>query len=149
MTDGFDRQLLRGFADLAASNPDARDVLRHRPDGSAYTASEHGIYLDSGPAIDGPSVTLAWYAVDDHPALADSVSGVQVTLRDRDRARLSRVSDDLFRLFHGRYGGTIGPVRLVSARRASATNLGQDSNGRQGRSENYYLTVHRPSPHRL
>lgn len=144
--DGFDRTLLRAFADEIAEH--ARDGLVHDPTGAAYPASAYGIYLDTWPLIAGPSLTLAAYDVDNAFALADSTIGVQVTIRDKDRRRIGRVSDDVFARFQGRHGGMLGPIDLVSARRASATNLGQDANGRLGRSENYYLTVHRPTPHR-
>ena len=56
--------------------------------------------------------------------------------------------DVLVPLRHMEWGGNMGNVRLVQAVRRSGANLGQDGNGRVGRTENYYLTVHRLSTHR-
>lgn len=144
----FEEDVAQGVAALLAGYADARHPVANRPDGSAYTDDETGVYLHRWPAIDGDSVTIATYGVDDAFALSDSTIGLQLTIRSRDLDALGDMSDDAFDVLHGRHGGMIGPVRLVSARRASATNLGHDSNRRLGRSENYYLTVHRPSPNR-
>ena len=146
---GFERTLLDAFAATIAENPAPRVALAWRPDGTPYPEGVYGIHRDLWPQLAGPSLTLATYTVDDAFALADSTIGMQVTIRDRDRTRLAAVSDDLFDLFHGRSGGMLGAIELLCARRASATSMGQDSNGRLGRSENYYLAVHRPSPHRI
>lgn len=145
--EGFEELLLRGVAAAMAAIPTPRVALTHRPDGASYAPGELGIYLDRYPeSVD--SVTLTDYVVSDDLSLSDSVVGVQFTIKAARRATIKAISSDVFDLLHGRGAGMLGGVRLVSAMRSSGTNMGQDSSGRQGRLENYYLTVHRPSPNR-
>lgn len=146
----FEYQLLTGFAELAAENPDAVESLTWRDPKTktVYAKGEIGIYLEVYPEVADTTVTLAEYTVSDDTSLSDSIVGVQVTIRSADRYKLARIRNDLFNLFHGRHGGKIGTVTLISAVRSSGTNVGQDTSDRLGRLENYYLTVHRPSPHR-
>ena len=149
----FEMDTLLGFANVAAENAEAEVVLWSEldPEGNPNPDQPDGsvpIYIDRWPESPDDAVTITDYTVDDSPALSDSTIGVQVTIRSRDLDRVKGISSDLFALFHGRWGGKVGTVTLVTARRASGTNTGQDSNDRQGRVENYYLTVHRPSTHR-
>lgn len=149
MADSFEQEVLDGFALVAAANPSARVPLVYDPTGKvAYRPDQVGIYVDSYPEGPGGSVTITDYTVSDDPSLSDSVMGIQVTIKHQDRLKVRAISGDLFNLFHGRWGGMLGTVTLVSALRASGTNTGQDSNERQGRIDNYYLTLHRPSAHR-
>lgn len=106
-----------------------------------------GIWREVWPE-DVDSVTLATYAVSDDPTLSDSVLGLQVTIRSRDFGKVLDISADVFNRFHGRPRSMLGAITLVSASRQSATRLGQDGSNRLGRSENYYLTIHRPSTYR-
>lgn len=144
----FEERVLQGFAGLAVANPRATVALAYDPSGDLYPEGVVGIYLDRWPEVPGGTITLADYTVEDHMSLSDSVIGVQVTIRHRDLGAVKAISADLFDLFHGHAAGMLGSVTLVSARRASGTNAGQDANERQGRIENYYLTVHRPSLNR-
>lgn len=143
----FEEEVLLGFADVIAGNPDATQPLWSEHLTAEQPPGTVGIYLDVWPE-DVDSVTITDYTVSDDPSLSDSVLGVQVTIKAARRSTVKAIASDVFSLFHGRQGGMLGAVRLVSARRASGTNTGQDSSERQGRIDNYYLTVHRPSPHR-
>ena len=140
-------QVLYGLAELAAANPDARVALEWPGPTGSFTGSGVPITVEEY-AAGTDVVTLSEYAVSDDPSLSDSVMGVQVMVRCHERARTKAIAADLFDLLQGRRGGTLGGIRLVSARRASGTSVGKDSEGRLGRSDNYYLTVHRPSPFR-
>lgn len=149
----FEMDTLLGFANVAAANEEAEVVLwsENDADGNPGPPQPDGavpIFIDRWPESPDDMVCITDYSVDDAPALSDSTIGVQVTIRSRDLDRVKGISSDLFALFHSRWGGKLGRVTLVTARRASGTNTGQDSNDRQGRVENYYLTVHRPSTHR-
>lgn len=167
MRQSFELDTLLGFANVAADNPEAEVPLwselgtDYDPDltdaygkpGSYVPNGEQPagtvpIFIDRWPEGPGDVVVLTDYTVSDDISLSDSTIGVQVTVRSEDLDRIKGITSDLFALFHGRWGGMLGRVTLVSARRASGTNTGQDSNDRQGRTENYYLTVHRPSTHR-
>lgn len=153
MLKSFELDVLNGFANLIAANPEAEVELwvpvgiDGEPNGIPQPEGSVGIYVDRYPeGID--SVTLADYVVEDDPSLSDSIIGVQVTIKARELDKVKGIASDIFALVHGRWGGMLGLVTLVSARRASGTSGGQDSSERQGRIENYYLRVHRPSPHR-
>lgn len=152
MTDSFELDTILGFANVAADNAAAKVKLWSENDAAgepnpAQPVGSVAIFVDVWPA-DMDSVTLADYPVSDDPSLSDSVIGVQVTIRCTDKAKAKAITSDLFNLFHGRWGGTLGSVRLVSAARRSGASLGQNASGRIGRTENYYLTVHRPSANR-
>lgn len=147
-TPSFEERVTRAFAADLAGNPDATQQLTYRADDSAYTSGELGIYIDVWPQTPGGSVTVADYTVSDDPSLSDSVIGMQVTIRHADLMVVKRITSDIFNRWHGRQRSMLGDVTVVSAMRTSGTNAGQDSNERQGRIENYYLTVHRPSTNR-
>lgn len=148
----FEERVLRGFAADLAANPEATVPLAY-DDGTdpayVYPADVVGLVIDSYPQGPDGAVTITDYTVTDDLSLSDSVIGVQLTIRHPDRMAVKAISSDVFNRFHGRGRGMLGDVTLVSARRTSGTNTGQDSNERQGRIENYYLTVHRPSANRL
>lgn len=148
----FERLILDGFATAIVDNPDATVSLAYDDETDPayiYPDDVLGIYVDRWPQTVEGSVTITDYPVSDDPSLSDSVVGVQVTIKDADVNVVRAIDSDIFKLFHGRQRGMLGDVTLVSCVRASGTSLGQDSNGRQGRTANYYLTVHRPSTHRL
>lgn len=147
MPKPFEAELLHGLAQLMASNADARLPLTYREAG-AYQAGEVPITLRMYPAGFPQAVTLATYPVSDHPSLSDSIIGVQATLRAHGGVGLDDMQADLFDLLHGRGAGMLGLVKMVKATRASGTSVGQDTEGREARTENYYLDVWRPSPHR-
>jgi hypothetical protein len=148
----FEERVLRGFAADLAANPAATVALAYDDETDPayiYAPEAVGLVLDRYPQGPDGAVTLTDYTVTDDLSLSDSVIGIQLTIRHPDRAAVKAIAADVFNLFHGRGRGMLGSVTLVSARRTSGTNTGQDSNERQGRIENYYLTVHRPSANRL
>lgn len=152
MKQSFEMDTLLGLANLLADNEMAEVPLWSELDADGQPNAPQpvgtiAIYVDRYPeGLD--SVTLADYTVDDDPSLSEQTIGVQVTIKARDLDAVKAVGSDIYALIHGRWGGMLGRVRLVSARRASGTSVGQDSSDRQGRQENYYLRVHRPSPNR-
>lgn len=148
----FENALLFGVANDLADNAAAKVKLwseldeNGQPNGAQPTGST-AIFFRIWPE-DVDSVTLVPYPVSDDPSLSDSVAGLQLTIRCADMQRVSDIADDVFSRLHGRQAGMLGNVRLVQAFRRSGADLGQDGNGRIGRTENYYLTVHRPTEHR-
>lgn len=143
---GYQTDLLTGLAqDLAG-----RGIGVWSPAGS-YAAADTAIVLATVPQAPDRVITLTWYAVSDDPTLSDTVSGVQVRCRwaGQDPRPASDLSDLIFDAWHGASGLTLATgVRVVECSRRSAVSLGQDANGRWSTSQNFYLTTHRPSPHR-
>lgn len=146
----FEDAVLDGFANALASSPSARlpywyehDANVPIPDGVVPITV--GTYPDLGRRA---SVTLNEYPVSDDPSLSDSVVGVQAAIWATNPRERATIVSDLFDRVHGAHSATMGAVTLVMAVRSTGANVGQDSNERLGRTENYYLTVHRPSPNR-
>ena len=110
-------------------------------------AGSVGIYVNRWPeGVD--SVTLADYPLTDDPSLSDSLVGVQVTIKSDRQDRVKAIAADVFDVVQGLWGVRRGGVTVVHAGRSSGTNLGQDSSEREMRSDNYQMTVNRPSPNR-
>lgn len=144
MTDpSFELSLLEGFAQVAVSGTTLW-YSRTQPAPSGRIP----IVLDIAPESPDDVVVLRDYTVTDSINLSDSTIGVQADIRSKDRAKVRAIMTALYNTFHGREAGMLGDVRLVSAWRSSGTWLGQDSNDRLVRTENYYLSVWRSSPHR-
>lgn len=117
----------------------------------AFGAST-GIVAGALPASPDSVLVLASYSVSDDPTLSDSVIGLQVTTRaagqdPRPTQRLTgKVYDQLQDLTHVVLPGG---VYVVQCHRQSWTTLGQDENSRWREVSNFYVTVHRPSKHRV
>jgi hypothetical protein len=142
---GFTTDLMTGVAQRLH----AAGVGVWKPTG-AYLDTEVGIVLGV-PSQQPPSlIALAVYRVADDPALSDSVVGLQVRVRgsDEDPRKADDLADGVFDALQGLHGADVNGVRLVYSRRTSMLPLGVDGNGRQERTDNYDLTVHRPSTHR-
>lgn len=142
-SESFELAVLEGFAQVAVAST---TLWYHRT--KPAPAGRTKIVLDITPESPDDVVTLRDYTVMDSANLSDSVVGVQVDIRSKDVTKVRAIMSALFDAFHGRQAGMLGSVRLVMAVRSSGTWLGQDSNNRLQRTENYYLTVHRPSPNR-
>lgn len=144
MTD-TEKALKRGLcATLAAEtylawiDPDAEPT-------KAYSASQVGLYDGVLPAEPTTAVMVNTYTVQRHPV---PIVGVQFHIASTDPDEVTRAVEALDSSLEGRWGGTLGGVRLVSAAWQSTGDLGQDANGRRGRTENYYLTISRDTPRR-
>lgn len=149
----FERDIILGFGNDIAANSAAKvplwiDTDKDGNDVAVNPApGDVGIYLDIWPE-DVDSVTLTSYSVADDPSLSNSTVGVQVIVWTEDRNRGRDILADIFDTMQGRWGGTMGNVRINTVGRRSGANLGQNNSGRIGRSENYYIQAHRPSGHR-
>ncbi len=122
-----------------------------RPAAPYIPADITPIFITAVPASPDRIITLSPYQVGDDFSMAHDVQGVNVRLRGvrNDTRSVNDLSDSVFDRLHGAYGITLpGGLRLSMCERRSGTPLGVDGNGRHERSENYYLTVHRPSQHR-
>jgi hypothetical protein len=142
--DGWTSRVLTGLAEHLA----AAGVGTWRATGS-YQAGETGIVIRAVPASPDRIITLAAYPAGGGPGNASTTLGVQVRLRGgRDPRDVDDLADAIFdaidssgpHLWHG--------VGVSQVYRQSYSSLGQDSNGRWERSENYYLDAERPTVHR-
>jgi len=140
---GFTASLLTAVAQLLAG----AGAGVWKPTG-VYLDSEVGIILGVPTQAPPSQIALAAYNPSDDSALSDSVVQVQVRMRGADMGKVDDLADVVFDALQGLRGTTVGTGRLVYARRHSALPLGVDGNGRFERTDNYTLTVHRPSTHR-
>ena len=141
---GFTSDLLAGVAQLL----DADGVAVWNPSGT-YTDIEIGIVIGA-PSQDPPSlVALATYNNADASAASDSTVFLQARVRgaDDDPRKADDLADAVFDSLQG-LRKTVNGIRIVYGKRNSSYSLGIDGNGRQERTDNYELMVHRPSPHR-
>lgn len=143
---GFQSDLAVGFATLLH----AKGIATWRSAG-VYAAQETGIVLRALPQAPDRALVLAPYGVDDDETLSDDVVGLQVTTRWGGGD--PRPNDDLADLVFDQLQNlprTTLSTGLVVTRcyRRSWTSIGQDSNQRWRTTQNYYVTAHRPTPHR-
>lgn len=142
----FTTDLLSGIAQLLEDTGQGT----WKPTGAYATDDPTPIIIKSVPASPDRVITLSEYSVSDDPTLSDSVKGLQVRFRaGRDPRTVDDMADDAFDVLHGLQGVELSTgVLIVQSYRQSSALLGADDNGRHERSDNYYLTVHRPSTHR-
>lgn len=143
----YSADLFDGLATLLAS----KAVGVYRPDGSVYTADEVAIVSSSMPPAPDRCIVLAQYAVSDDVSLSDSVVGVQARCRapGQDPDSVQDIADGVFGVLQGLWSYTLHNGLVITlSERQSGTPMGQDESNRWEHSDNYYLTVHRPSPNR-
>ncbi|XTZ18190.1 minor capsid protein [Micromonospora echinospora] len=140
--DGWTTLLLTGLAE----HLHAAGIGTWRTDGP-YAPEETGIVIRSVPQSPDRLLTLAAYPVGSTaPGLADHQLAVQIRIRaGTDPAECDDLADEVYELLDGAYGLTWGGIPVVQVWRQSYTSLGDDSNGRWQRSENYYLDTMRPT----
>lgn len=141
---GFTRDLLEGLAQLL----DSATVAVWKPTG-AYTEDQVGIVIGVPTQSPRSLVALAAYGNVDDASLSDSTVQVQMRLRSAgaDPGPADDLADEIFDALQG-LRATLNGIAVVYAKRVSTYPLGLDGNGRQERTDNYDLTVHRPSTHR-
>ena len=144
----FLEDLLNGLGALLASDrPGRQHPLTWRANG-AYQTGESGVWVYlSGQAHKQTGVAIRAFGGSDDPSLSDSEVEVQLDFYGTPR-EVVRMADDAFNLLHGRWGGIIGGVKTQLVNRTSVGVLGQDEVGNLRQTENYSLTVHRPSTNR-
>lgn len=142
---GFTADLLAGLATRWHDEA----IAVYRPT-SAYSADETAIVFGVPGQNPPRQIALAVYNNTDDAALSDSVVLLQVRVRgaDADPFGADDLADAVFDDLQGFIGNLPNGIRVVYAKRNSTFPLGIDGNGRQERTDNYELTVHRPSAHR-
>ena len=143
---GYQNDLLVGFAQLLAGAS-----VGVWSTGAAYGAGDTGITLQALPTSPDAAVALSTYPVTDDPTLSDSVTGLQVMTRTAgaDPRTTNDLADSVFDELQGLSGFDLSTgLRVVFCEHRSGSLLGQDDLKRWSRSDNYYVTAHRPSPNR-
>lgn len=144
---GYTRDALDGLARILAAA--GAGVYR---DSGVYAAGETGIIVGTVPQSPPRMIALIPYPLTDDPTLSNSVMGLQIRTRSAgsDPRDAFDLADDVFDALQGLGDVDLAPgVRLHIAERASGVPLGEDANGRAEWSDNYQLTVDRPSAHRI
>lgn len=142
----FTSDLMTGICEAVAAIGAPTVRYEYKTGSDVYSDGAAGIAWEVAPDLQN-TITVNDYPVDDDPSLSESVVGVQFVVAG-DLAFVKLAVDDIFDLFHGSWSITLDGVKVVMAVRRSGAALGQDESGRVSRSENYYFTVHRPSPNR-
>lgn len=141
----FTGNLLEGMAHRLADG----GAGTYRADGTAYLTNETAIAFAAMPQTPDRAIVLSTYTVADDASLSDSVIGLQVRCRGGvDPHDVEEIDGAVFELLHGATAYPAGSVWVVQSLRQSGAPLGRDDSNRWEHSGNYYLTVHRPSPHR-
>lgn len=141
--DGWTSRLLTGCAEHLA----AAGVGMWRTTG-IYQPAETGILIRSVPPTPDRIITLAAYPLGTTlQGMADHQTGIQIRIRGvpDDPRDCDDLADAIFDQLDGAYGLRWGGIPVVHIWRQSYTSLGQDSNRRWERSENYYLDTMRPT----
>lgn len=143
---GWTEDALAGLAQLIENG----GVGTWQATGKYPAGSANPIFIKAAPAMPDSIITLTPYVVSDDGTLNDSVLGVQIRFRGTtDPRAVEDVADAVFDRLHGAGSVALSPTAwLVHAARMSGTPLGPDGNGRHERTDNYYLTVNRPSLYR-
>lgn len=141
---GFNADLLVGLATLLRDGGQGQ----FSQDGS-YADDRPGIYLGTDPGRLSETLTMNTYPVEDTD-LTNVTVGVQMRLRGgRDPLRVSGRCDDLYDLLHNRQHYQLNGVHVNLSWRQSGTWVGQDSDQRMERVENFYFRAERPAPYKL
>ena len=143
---GYQTNLLTGVAQLLA----AASVGTWSPSGT-YASSDVAIVLKVIPETPDTIIALSTYPVSSDPSLSDSVTGLQILTRSagQDPRAVDDLADLIFDQIHGLRDTTLGTgIRLVQCLHHGGGSLGQDALQRWSRSDNYYVTTHRPSLNR-
>ena len=148
MSDGFSTLLIKGIAQLLAT----ASVGTWRSDGTAYQATETAIFLKQIAEQPDSAIAISTYPGTDDPTLSDSVLGIQILTRAAGESStpVDDLADSIFTQLHGLHDITLTTgIRVNQALRRSWASLGQDTDLRWMRSDNYYFTLWRPSLNRL
>lgn len=143
---GFQNEMLDGFAQLLAT----ASVAVYDESGQ-YDPNQTGICFQIMPSAPEGVVMLSTYPVSDDPSLSDSVLGLQVQTRmpGEDPFATNDLADAAFDQLHGLHDTTLpSGIRVVQCLHRGGSLLGMDALRRWIRSDNFYVTLWRPSLNR-
>jgi hypothetical protein len=144
---GFDSDFAKGWARYLGTNVAGLVYSETTP----YAATDIGITLSVLPQDPNTAVAVATYPVSDSPTLSDSVIGLQILSRapGPDSTAVSDLRSLIFDALHGLAGVALPTgVHVVQCLHQSGAPLGRDELQRWEWTDNYYVTVWRPSANR-
>lgn len=143
--DGWESQFLAGLAQHLETN----SVGTWHPDGSAYTASETGLFVRVIPPAPDRIITLSTYPVTVVAGMQDITLGVQFRIRGTTDPRVCQdIGDALFELLDSAGRQLWADIAVVDSTYRSHSSLGQDAQNRWEASHNYYAQAMRRTAHR-
>lgn len=141
---GYNVNFLDGLATLLHNAA----VGTFRPTG-VYLASETAITIGVTPSEPDKNITLTTYPVADSD-LTTVTTGVQARIRGgRDPREAEGIADSMYDLLHNKRHYLLGTIHVEVSWRQSATWLGQDTDQRMERVENFYFHAERASPNQI
>lgn len=145
ITDTFTGSILDGIAQLLAGSGFATYI----PPGSSsvYAASDTGIVFGTLPQSPARCIALAYYPVAETVATQTGTHGVQIRTRgvDQDPNDCDQLADNCHKVLHGLTMVGLNSITAGLIWHQSGASLGQGSDTRWERSDNYYLLADRPS----
>ncbi len=141
---GYNVDLFDGLASLIQQ----AGIGVYKPTG-VYLPNEVAVTMAITPDKPDKNITVTTYPVEDTD-LTTVITGVQFKLRaGRDPRVVEAAADSLYDLFHNKRHYRLGPIHVELSWRQSATWLGQDSDQRIERVENFYFRAERAAPNQI
>ena len=143
---GTTNDLCRGLAQLIND----LGIGVYRIGTAVYQPGEVGVVIGLPTTTPPALIALLDYDTRDDPTSSDTVQSIQIRFRSAGGTadQANDLADAVFNALQGMWGQTVGGVKVITAERSSSLPLGTDNSGRYERSDNYDLTIHRPSTHR-
>lgn len=140
--EGYNSRLMTGLGQLL----DDQGLGVFATSGT-YPEDGWGVFVGLTPDKPDRAITLMTYPVEDTD-LTSVITGVQIRFRGtRDPREIENQSDALYNLLHNREHYELGGVPVNLSWRQSGAWMGQDSNQRIERVENFYLRTERVATH--
>lgn len=127
---------------------DSVSAATYRATGT-YQFGEIPILHKTVPEKPDQCLALTFYSVADGEELDVDVVGMQLRTRSAvGSPDCDSLLDDIFAALHGATRLEVNGIHVNLIERNSSLLLGLDQNQRHERSDNYYLTLQRPTQHR-
>ncbi|QNJ57623.1 tail terminator [Streptomyces phage Keanu] len=139
--EGYNSRLLTGLGQLL----DAEDLGVFATSGT-YPEEGWAVFIGLTPDKPDRAITLMSYPVEDTD-LTSVITGVQFRFRGgRDPREIENQSDAVYNLLHNKEHYALNGVSVNLSWRQSGAWMGQDTNQRIERVENFYLRTEREAP---
>lgn len=139
--EGYNSKLMTSLGELF----DSEGLGTFATEGT-YPEDGWAVFIGLTPDQPDRAITLMAYPVEDTD-LTSVITGVQIRFRGgRDPREIENQSDAVYDLLHMREHYRLGNIPVNLSWRQSGAWMGQDSNQRIERVENFYLRTERESP---
>lgn len=142
--EGYNTKFMTGLCQLIDT-----EGLAVYADSGVYDSEDWGLFLGLTPDQPDRAITLMSYPVEDTD-LTDTITGIQFRIRGRrDPTEVENMADALYDLLHNRSHYYVNGVHVELSWRQSGAWMGQDTNQRIERVENFYARTQRESTHKI